>query len=135
MRIVLDTNVIVSGLLSDTSPPALVVDLCLSGDLTLAVDARILAEYADVLRRPELHLDPDDVDEFLAMTRYAEHIVASPLPLFIPDPNDLPFLEVAVAAAVDAIVTGNTKHFRVREGTLDISILAPRQLLDRLGHG
>ena len=132
MRVVLDTNVVVSGLLSDHGAPAQVLDLCLSGDLTLVVDGRILREYRDVLSRPELHLASRDVAEFLALTEYAEYAVGIPLPLQFPDANDLPFIEVAVAAAVDAIVTGNVRHFRAREGRIDIDILTPRQLLDRV---
>lgn len=133
MRIVLDTNVVVSALLVDASVPGQVLDLCLTGDVDLALDARILAEYDEVLRRPELRLDGRDVDEFLVFTRYAEHVIAAPLPLKLPDPADQPFLEVAVAAAVDALVTGNKKHFRLSEGRLAIPILTPRQFLDRLG--
>ena len=135
MRIVLDTNVVVSALLHDASVPAQVLDLWFSGDLELAVDARILAEYRDVLRRPELDLDAREVDQVLALATYAYHAVAVPLPLSLPDPGDVPFLEVAVASAADAIVTGNVKHFRPREGRVNIPILTPRQFLDRLAGG
>jgi putative PIN family toxin of toxin-antitoxin system len=131
MRIVLDTNVVVSGLLADHGAPAQVLDLCVAGDLTLVVDGRILREYREVLQRPELELSTHDIDAFLALAAYAEHVVGIPLPLKFPDVGDLPFMEVAVAA-VDAIVTGNLKHFRAREGRLDIDILTPRQLLERL---
>lgn len=132
MRIVLDTNVIVSALLDATSVPAQVLDLCVAGEVDLVVDGRILAEYRDVLRRPELGLDERDIDELIHVTRYAEHVVGIPLPFSLPDPDDQPFLECAVAGAVDALVTGNTKHFRLRAGRLDIPILTPRQFLERM---
>lgn len=132
MRIVLDTNVVVSGLLSDHGAPAQALDLCIAGEVALVVDGRILREYREVLCRPELMLTPRDVDEFLGLTAYAERVVGIPLPLEFPDPGDLPFIEVAVAAAVDAVVTGNVKHFRAREGRLDIDILTPRQFLNRI---
>jgi putative PIN family toxin of toxin-antitoxin system len=133
VRIVLDTNVVVSGLLRDASIPAQVLDNCIAGVVDLVVDGRILAEYRDVLRRKELGMDPRDVDEFLGLAAYAEHVVGTPLPFSLPDPDDLPFLECAVAGAVDALVTGNAKHFRLKEGRLDVAILTPRQFLDRLG--
>jgi putative PIN family toxin of toxin-antitoxin system len=132
VRIVLDTNVVVSGLLSETSIPAQVLDLCIAGDVDLVVERRILAEYRDVLRREELGLDRDDVDGFLELVEFAEHVVAPPLPLTLPDPGDLPFLETAVAAAVDAIVTGNVRHFRPREGAVEVPVLTPRQFVDAL---
>jgi putative PIN family toxin of toxin-antitoxin system len=132
MRIVLDTNVVVAGLLTDHGAPAQVVDLCLSGDLTLVVDGRILREYHEVLHRRELALPPRDIADFLGLMDYAERAIGVPLPLEFPDQGDLPFIEVAVAAAVDAIVTGNVKHFHSREGRLDLDILTPRQLLNRI---
>ena len=132
MRIVLDTNVIVSGLLSEAGPPAQIVDLAIAGDIECVVDRRIVSEYAAVLRRDELNLAPRTVDEFLAVLERAEWVVGAPLPLSFPDRYDLPFIEVAVAAAVDAIVTGNEKHFHPREGRLNIPVLTPRQFLDRL---
>jgi putative PIN family toxin of toxin-antitoxin system len=135
VRIVLDTNVIVSGLLDDSSPPAQVLDLCLSGNVDLVLDERILAAYREVLRRPRLKLDARDVDQLMDAMRYAVHVVGVPLPFALPDPDDRPFLECAVAGAVDALVTGNTKHFRLREGKLDIPILTPRQFLNRLSSG
>jgi uncharacterized protein len=55
MRVVLDTNVVVSGLMRDRGTPAGVVNAVL-GDPTLMLlwDERILAEYAEVLARPKL---------------------------------------------------------------------------------
>jgi putative PIN family toxin of toxin-antitoxin system len=131
VRVVLDTNVVVSGLLTDLGAPAQIVELCLAGDLELVIDGRIVAKYREVLRRPELSLDAADVEAFLGIVDFAEHVVGVPLPLTLPDPDDLPFLEVAVAAAVDALVTGNARHFRAPEGKLDISVVSPRQFLDR----
>lgn len=54
MRIVLDTNVLVSGLLNPHGSPGRLLDHFLAGDITLLVDDRILAEYGEVLRRPHL---------------------------------------------------------------------------------
>lgn len=54
--IVLDTNVLVSGLLKRNSPPGQVLDLILSGAIWLALDARIIDEYSRVLKRPSLKI-------------------------------------------------------------------------------
>lgn len=102
------------------------------GDITLIIDGRILREYREVLTRPELKLAQRDVDEFLALMEYAEHSIGVPLPLDFPDSGDLPFIEVVVAAAVDAVVTGNVRHFRAREGRVHIDVLTPRQFLERM---
>lgn len=71
MRVVLDTNVVVSALRNEDGNPALVVDLILTGTITLVYSAAILAEYREVLARPRLQLDPalanDLCDELAAL--------------------------------------------------------------------
>ncbi|HNK59013.1 MAG TPA: putative toxin-antitoxin system toxin component, PIN family, partial [Leptospiraceae bacterium] len=61
MRIVLDTNVLVSGILKPFSIPGEIVRRIGSGNLTLCFDARILAEYREVLHRPKFKIDKDDI--------------------------------------------------------------------------
>ncbi len=132
MRVVLDTNVVVSALLNEHGASASVVDLFVSSDIDLVVDSRILAEYREVLHRPELSFDATDVAVFLRLVEDVEHVVGAPLPFDLPDPDDAPFLEVAVAGGVDALVTGNARHFRVRGGRLAIPVLSPAEFLRRL---
>ena len=57
MRVVLDTNVVVSGLLQPKGKPAQVLALALGGAVLVAHDKRILAEYADVLARPKFNIE------------------------------------------------------------------------------
>lgn len=132
MRIVLGTNVVVSGLLTAVGPPAQVVDLVSSGDISLVLDERILEEYQDVLARPQFKFGSREVRDFLTLARDSEYVIGAPLPFALADPDDEPFLEVAVAGAVDALVTGNEKHFKVPGGRLAIPILNPRRFLEVL---
>ena len=112
MRIVLDTNVLVSALLSPHGPPARLLDLILAGKVRLLVDDRILDEYREVLLRPRFGFDPDDVATLLSFFETAaERVLAGPPPLVLSDPDDLPFAETAVAGNADALVTGNPRHF------------------------
>jgi putative PIN family toxin of toxin-antitoxin system len=131
MRVVLDTNVIVSGFLNPAGPPGTLVRLAAEGALSLCYDARILTEYREVLCRPrfvfpvlmlESFLEQIEADGFLAS--------AAPLPHSLPDPDDEPFLEVAVAARAP-LVTGNTRHFPsgARAGA---EILAPSAFVEKL---
>ncbi len=57
MRIVVDTNVLVSGLLNPYGSPGRILDLVLSGRIQVLYDDRILEEYQDVLARPQLAID------------------------------------------------------------------------------
>jgi uncharacterized protein len=133
MRVVIDSNVIVSAMLSPHAPPAQVVRQALQGGLGLFHDDRILAEYREVLSRPKFGFDADDVRAMLEGIEWiGETVFASPLSIELPDPDDLPFLEVAAAARADALVTGNTRHFRPVKGRHDVRVLTPRALLDLL---
>ena len=80
MIIVLDTNVLVSALLSPFGPAARILDLILAGDVRLAYDDRIMAEYRQVLARPKFSFDPQAVADVLAyMNAEGEAVVARPL--------------------------------------------------------
>ena len=132
MTIVLDTNVLVSGLLNPRGAPGRVVELVATGDVDLAVDDRILDEYVDVLARREFGFDKKDVDTLVAVIDgTAVHVHCARLPDRLPDADDEPFLEAAIAAHADALVTGNLRHFpaRLRFG---VDVIRPTELLSRL---
>ncbi|MBI4700857.1 MAG: putative toxin-antitoxin system toxin component, PIN family [Deltaproteobacteria bacterium] len=124
MRIVLDTNVLVSGLLNPFGAPGELVRLVASGALELCYDARILCEYRDVLLRRRFPFDPDYVNGLLE-TIEAEGgpVSGRPLAEDLPDPTDAPFLEAALAGEARCIVTGNVRHYplRAREGMVVVS--------------
>ncbi len=124
MRIVLDTNVLVSGLLNPYGPPGRIVLLAAAGDVQLCYDPRILGEYLDVLSRPKFAFHPEQVEALLdQICAEGESVVPRPLGHPLPDPDDDMFLEVAIGAAVDYLVTGNIRHYpaRSRGGILVIS--------------
>ena len=130
MRIVLDTNVLVSALLNARGVPARVLDLVVAGEMQLCVDPRILAEYDDVLRRPEFAILTDDVNSIFAyMDENARKVTALPLPSVSIDPKDQVFIETAVSAKADYLVTGNLKHFTHLQ-KYRFRVVSPKQLLD-----
>jgi uncharacterized protein len=136
MKIVLDTNVLVSGLLNPHGPPGAIVRLVAAGDLRVCYDARILAEYREVLLRPAFPFRPDQVDAFLDQLRACgEPVAASPLPAALldrlPDRDDAMFLEVALAAGVECLVTGNVRHYPARARG-DVAVVTPAGLVERL---
>ncbi|MBN2716130.1 MAG: putative toxin-antitoxin system toxin component, PIN family [Deltaproteobacteria bacterium] len=112
MKIVLDTNVLISGLLSPYNPPGRILDLIVSGDITLLVDDRILGEYREVCSRKKFGFAKKDIDPLLSFIEStAIHLIAKPLSFRLDDPDDDPFVEVAITGMADALVTGNVKHF------------------------
>ena len=131
----MDTNVLVSGLLSPHGLPATVVDLVGSGAHRVCFDGRILAEYRDVLTRPRLSLPLDSVETVLTrLSTNGLRLAATPLEAKLPDLDDQPFLEVAVAAKVDYLITGHRKHFPA-ELCHGIAVVNPREFLDAIRDG
>jgi uncharacterized protein len=112
VRVVLDTNVLVSGLLAPFGPPGVIVRMVVSGALTLCVDARVLSEYRDVLRRPRFEFDGDAVAALMDYIEATSDAAAAvPLAKRLPDTDDEAFLEVAIACVAMHLVTGNLEHF------------------------
>lgn len=125
-----DTNVLVSGLLSSFGPPGRILDLALSGELVAAYDDRVLSEWREVLHRKRFGFSARDVETLLGFLEDEGFKVNSPpLGVELPDPDDIPFLEVARAAEA-SLITGNTKHYppEVRRG---VAVLDPASFLQR----
>jgi predicted nucleic acid-binding protein len=81
------------------------------GRLVLCVDPRILDEVEEVLRRPEFGLPAADIEALIEFIRHeGEPVVARPLKARLPDADDLAFVEVAVGARADALVTWIVRH-------------------------
>ena len=131
IRVVLDTNIIVSALLQPLGPPAQVLVLALGGSIQLCVSGSIYAEYEEVIRRPRLQRSEDIIGGALhairekgSWVRPTERVQACS------DPDDNIFLECAQAAGANYLVTGNLKHFPV--AWAGCRIVTPRWLLDTL---
>lgn len=136
MRVVLDTNVLISGLLSPHGTTGRVVDVVLAGQLVLLADDRIFAEYAEVLGRAKFGFRAEDVTDVLNYLRAtAERVSALPLGVDLPDSADLPFLEVAAAGGADVLVTGNTRDYEPTRGRHDVRVMTPARFLMMLGGG
>ncbi|HWY21593.1 MAG TPA: putative toxin-antitoxin system toxin component, PIN family [Candidatus Acidoferrum sp.] len=112
IRVVLDTNVIVSAHLNSEGYERSVLDLALSGKLRMFVSEAILREYESVLRRPKFRLNTLHVSRSLRLVRAAARVVAPYGQLNVArEPGDNRFLECAEAAKADYLVTGNKRHF------------------------
>jgi uncharacterized protein len=130
MRVVVDTNVLVSGVMNPHGSPGRVVDAIVSQSISVLYDDRILLEYRDVLLRPFFGFQAADVNALVDFIEFSgEQISAGPVNVVLPDPTDLPFLEVAIAGLADALVTGNLRHFKPVRGRHSVSILSPAELL------
>jgi uncharacterized protein len=134
-RVVLDTNIVLSAMLTNFGPAAVVLGLALGRRLAFAIDEQILDEYDEVLSRPRFGIAARDRVIILdRIRRVGEAHAPQVLPggrKGFPDPSDVVFLELALGARVDALITRNLKHFPpARCG--NIAILTPEQILARI---
>ena len=112
MKVVLDTNVVVSALLNVYGPSAQTVFLWVAREFTVCCDSRIFQEYKDVLFRPKFQFPPQSVEDFLSFIESeALWVISKPLTIRLIDQSDEIFLEAAVAGRADYLITGNLKHF------------------------
>lgn len=116
--------------MSPSGIPGQVVDRILHGNLIAVVDDRIVREYREVLMREKLSIDPVQA---LALLEFFEADADRPtgdvLPMHLPDPDDQMFLEAAMAAEADCIVTGNKRHFPAGL-CRPVAVLTPRGLIN-----
>lgn len=132
MRVVIDTNVIVAGILNPHGSPGRILDALFSGAVTALYDDRILSEYREVLARPVFDFPRQDVEILLHFVESTgQHISTKPMTVVLPDSDDLPFLEVATDGAADALITGNIKHFKPRRGQHSVLVTTPAEFLRR----
>lgn len=130
LRVVVDTNVLVSAALKETGTPAQVIAAIGQGRLEPVVSRVILAEYREVLSRPRFDFPAILVTEFLhTFSEFALRLEPniSPLP-GLPDPGDAPFIALALFAGCP-VVTGNTRHFPPKSG---VEVLTPGECLARI---
>jgi putative PIN family toxin of toxin-antitoxin system len=126
---VLDTNVVISGLLSPHGPPGRLVDALLARRLRIVYDDRILHEYREVLARAKFRFDAERVSSFVRIMAFQIPVSAFPVKgLKASDPDDTMFLEVAAASVEKTLVTGNMKHYpSASRGT--VRVLTPAEAL------
>jgi putative PIN family toxin of toxin-antitoxin system len=112
LRLVIDTNILVSAALKPDGLQRTVLLLATSKPATLYISEAILAEYREVLARPELKIRRGLRQQLLQLIVSHSHLVKPSRILRVTrDPDDNKFLECADAARADYLVTGNQRHF------------------------
>ena len=134
MKVVIDTNVLVSALLNAHGAEAAVIFAVSDGRLTWCVSPAILAEYAAVLHRPKFSRIPEVLKAALLGLAGQAQVAHPTLTLkSSPHDEDNRFYECAHAAHAACLVTGNRKHFP--KDLPPTKIVDARQLLTTLEAG
>ena len=132
MRIVLDTNVLISAIFF-SGPPSRILSAWIDEEFELAVSTQILDEYRKVADRigerfPGVEVRP-------VLDRIALHALLA-VPVRLPndactDRDDIKFLECAVGRRADCIVSGDRALLR-SSGYEGIEVLTPRRFIERI---
>lgn len=132
---VIDTNVLVSALLSKKSDVATVIVLraVFERKVTPLYHPDILTEYNEVMRRPQFHFQEEMIQTILAaFAQFGIEVTPHPSQEILPDPDDLIFYEIALEKHRSTpgvyLVTGNQKHYPARD-----FIVTPAKLVNILG--
>jgi uncharacterized protein len=127
MKVVIDTNVLVSAVLKDRDPEAVIMFVASREDFEWIVSKEIMAEYSDVLTRPKFGLPKNILNAWraildrLTVTCTVDHVIDFPR-----DRKDAKFLSCSVAAGADYFITGDS-DFNEAHQLLTTTILSVSQ--------
>lgn len=133
MRIVIDTNILVSAAITPHSATASVVEKCLS-EYVVFVSKQTKNELVEVFSRPKFNRYFNKVQPQAYLTRFLElavEIEPSEVITDCKDPKDNPFLSVAVSAKAHYLVTGDKKDLLSMNPFRGVEIITARDFLDR----
>ena len=132
VRVVLDSNIVVSACLTPQGASATIVELALLGYFTLCISQEVLSEYQEVLARPKFSRELERIKTVLEGIEETSAVIVPRQRLTLSsDEEDNRLLECAQAAKADFLVTGNRKHFPDRMD--EVRILSPCEFLTELG--
>src|SRR5262249_637842 len=108
MRVVCDTNVLVSAFLNPYGAAAKIVELFLERRLRFYYDGGLVAEYEEVLGRRKFRIPTERIHHMIDAIRSDGELIAGKTRVVkLKDPDDEPFLEVALAGKAECLITGN----------------------------
>jgi putative PIN family toxin of toxin-antitoxin system len=133
-RAVLDTNVLVSALITPEGASAQLLVELRAGAFELVVSPTLLGELGEVLRRPKFRriVSQPEIDAYVELIRRESIVVDDPSTLAEPlgaDPDDEYLIDLARAGLVDALVSCDT-HLLALRGR--VPVMSPREFLDSL---
>ena len=133
MIVVLDTNILASATYW-RGKPAHCLEAWVLGKYDLAISHPILTEYEEVIARLAARYPTKQPTPWLSAIKQAGHLyLPTPLPASTADPDDEMFIECAVAARADYLVTGDKGHLLVLKAVAGIPIVAASDFLRLIG--
>ena len=112
---VIDTNVVVSALITPNSNSEKIISYIEQGKIIPVYSVEIMDEYIEVLNRDKFHFSKQKIEKVIGIIKERGRILnGTETDEFFTDPSDIKFFEVALTANIvqdSFLVTGNLKHF------------------------
>ena len=130
MKVILDTNVLVSGIFFK-GPPYRILQIWEKGQLDIVISHEIFEEYRRVIQDVSTQFPHIDISNLFEMITLKAHFTLSLAlhPQLCEDPDDDKFFSAALASKTSIIISGD-KHLLDRSGFSGINVLKPRKFLD-----
>jgi putative PIN family toxin of toxin-antitoxin system len=131
MKVILDTNVLVSGIFFK-GPPYRIFQIWKKGQIEIVISHEILTEYRRVIQDVSTHFPHIDISNLFEMITLKAHFTLSLAlhPQICVDPDDDKFFSAALASKTSIIISGD-KHLLDKSGFSGITVLMPRNFLDQ----
>lgn len=127
MRIVIDTNILVSAILKDRDPEAVILFVAECDDMEWIVSSEIMMEYREVLSRPKFGLQTDTLHAWFSLLDRITVVWPVDVSIDFPrDQKDAKFLSCAIVAGADYFITGD-RDFSQAQKLLSTTILSVSQ--------
>jgi uncharacterized protein len=133
-KIIVDTNVIVSALISNSIPTKILYEIVFNEQAIICISADIYTEYVEVLSREKFNKFPRFKDKSSVVLAKIKEIGEMYEPekqlAILSDAPDNRFLELADISSADFLITGNTQDFTIDEYEYT-KIVTPREYWDK----
>jgi putative PIN family toxin of toxin-antitoxin system len=127
MKVLIDTNIVVSAILKDRVPEKVILFVSRQGEFQWMVSEEILQEYLSVIKRPKFSLSQETQDKWTTMfARYTETVDVDTEIDFPRDRKDAKFLAAAISCDADFLITGD-RDFEEAQKLLNTKIVSVSQ--------
>lgn len=135
MKIVIDTNILISAIIGTSPIVRAVLDACRSGEVTLVLSKSLLQELGRVLHKPHLNalhrMNDRQISQYITELSSFAEMVSGATPVEVSsDPDDNIFFAIALEAGTDYIISGDKHHVLNIGSYQGIRTITPREFVE-----
>jgi putative PIN family toxin of toxin-antitoxin system len=133
MKVILDTNILVSALISVGNPSFILEKVIDDDRIQICISTSVFEEYLEVLARPKFQKSPSFIENATLVLHFLKNSALSFDPKrkveLLKDKSDNKFLELALESKADFLITGNTQDFKIASFR-NTKIMTPKEFVE-----